>query len=82
MASVAFLLLAHAGAQASSGPASVRQPGAVSVSSVVVHDGDTLWSIANRVDPSSDPRNVVARLRKLNGLADLTLVPGQTIRIR
>ncbi|SDJ18736.1 LysM domain-containing protein [Frankineae bacterium MT45] len=80
--SVAFLLAAHAGAGASSARPAVHQPVGVPASTVVVHDGDTLWSIATRVDPTGDPRNAVERLRRLNGLSNLTLIPGQTIRTR
>lgn len=47
--------------------------------SVVVHSGDTLWSIAESVAPDTDPRAVVDALRELNGLADLGLVPGQVL---
>jgi nucleoid-associated protein YgaU len=35
---------------------------------VRVHAGDTLWGIANRVDPDADPRAVVHRIVELNGL--------------
>ena len=37
--------------------------------SVVVADGDTLWSIAERLAPASDPRDTVARLERANGLS-------------
>ncbi len=49
-------------------------------SSVVVESGDTLWSIAATVAGSGDDvRGVVAEIRKLNGLPDASLVPGQTL---
>ncbi|MER7077328.1 LysM peptidoglycan-binding domain-containing protein, partial [Saccharopolyspora kobensis] len=34
---------------------------------VEVLPGDTLWGIADRVAPNSDPRAVVARIAELNG---------------
>ncbi|SDP40653.1 LysM domain-containing protein [Klenkia soli] len=48
-------------------------------SSVVVHSGDTLWSIAESVAPDVDPRGVVDALREANGLEDTRLVPGQVL---
>jgi hypothetical protein len=44
-----------------------------------VHQGDTLWSIAERVQPSSDPRPLVAQLAKETG--SNTVVPGERIAI-
>jgi hypothetical protein len=49
---------------------------------VVVHDGDTLWSIATAVAPQQDPRLTVDRLRDLNNLTGVDLVPGQVLRTR
>ncbi|WP_309232911.1 LysM peptidoglycan-binding domain-containing protein [Blastococcus sp. TML/C7B] len=49
-------------------------------SSVVVQSGDTLWSIAASVAGSGDDvRAVVAEIRELNGLADASIAPGQTL---
>ena len=42
-----------------------------------VRPGDTLWTIAERVDPSADPRPLVARLSAQTG-SD-TVVPGERI---
>jgi spore germination protein YaaH len=42
-----------------------------------VRPGDTLWSIAERVDPASDPRPLMARLASQTG-SD-TVVPGEQI---
>ncbi|HXW35673.1 MAG TPA: LysM peptidoglycan-binding domain-containing protein, partial [Acidimicrobiales bacterium] len=45
----------------------------------VVRPGDTLWSIAERLDPGGDPRPVVAQLSaRLHGD---TLIPGQALRL-
>ena len=33
-----------------------------------VHSGETLWQVAQRIAPSSDPRAVVAQLKDLNDL--------------
>lgn len=47
---------------------------------VTVHDGDTLWSIASRLSPQRDPRDVVASLERLNGLSTTTVHRGQVLR--
>lgn len=47
---------------------------------VVVHDGDTLWSIATRVAPDRDPRAEVATLQRLNHLSGVDLTAGQVLR--
>jgi hypothetical protein len=60
----------------------VPRAGGPAASAVVVHDGETLWSISNRVAPASDPRHEVAILMRLNGLTDATVFPGQTLRVR
>jgi nucleoid-associated protein YgaU len=47
---------------------------------VVVHDGDTLWSIASRIAPDRDPRAAVADLQRRNHLVGVDLVAGQVLR--
>lgn len=42
-----------------------------------VQPGDSLWSIAERMDPSADPRPMIARLASRTG-SD-TVVPGERI---
>jgi LysM domain-containing protein len=46
---------------------------------VVVEPGDTLWDLAARVMPGRDGDAAVAELRRLNGLRDSVLQPGQTL---
>jgi LysM domain len=58
------------------------QPHPITPASVVVADGDTLWTIAQRVAPTVDPRREVAMLIRLNHLHTVTVVPGQVIRTR
>ena len=49
------------------------------VQNVVVEPGDTLWSIAERVEPGRDPRPVVDALARQLGSS--TLMPGQTLAV-
>jgi nucleoid-associated protein YgaU len=46
---------------------------------VVVRPGDTLWSIATRVDPDADPRPLVDAMSDARDGAPL--VPGETVRV-
>jgi LysM repeat protein len=68
------LSVAKVTSSASTTPAPARH-------SYVVRPGDTLWGIASRLAPGSDPRVMVADLQGMNGLATTEVVPGQTIRL-
>ncbi|MGW5641912.1 LysM peptidoglycan-binding domain-containing protein [Saccharopolyspora sp. NPDC003752] len=46
---------------------------------VEVHAGDTLWGIAGRVAPGSDPRAMVAKIVELNGLDEAALEAGRLL---
>jgi hypothetical protein len=59
------------------GTAEAAQP-AVS-RSVVVGTGDTLWSIAERVAPETDPRDTVAALQQANGLTSAAIEAGTVL---
>ncbi|HKT00110.1 MAG TPA: LysM peptidoglycan-binding domain-containing protein [Rugosimonospora sp.] len=75
-----LLLLVLAGlALAFASPASdaATPPGPPAV--VVVHPGDSLWSIAARYRPSNDAPRVVAEIRRLNGLPDDTIHAGDRL---
>jgi hypothetical protein len=45
----------------------------------VVQPGQTLWAIAEELDPNTDPRETVARIEAMNDLAGSGLVAGQEI---
>lgn len=47
----------------------------------VVRPGDTLWSIAARLEPDRDPRAVILELERLNASATDGLVPGRSLSI-
>jgi nucleoid-associated protein YgaU len=44
-----------------------------------VRPGDSLWSIAVRMDPNADPRPIVARLAAENG--SYQVVPGEQLAL-
>ena len=47
---------------------------------VVVREGDTLWSIARAVRPAADPRATIAEIERMNVSVDAGgLVPGQSL---
>ena len=54
-------------------------PARVSRTSYVVREGDTLWTIAQKLAPGSDPRPIVDLLSTMNGVDAGRLVPGQTL---
>ena len=47
----------------------------------VVRPGDTLWSIATRLAPSTDPRIVIEAITSANGLDPAALVPGHELSV-
>jgi hypothetical protein len=48
---------------------------------VQVGAGETLWDIARRVAPQSDPRAVVERIRQLNQITGSAVSPGQWLQV-
>ncbi|MCU1689148.1 MAG: peptidoglycan-binding protein [Jatrophihabitantaceae bacterium] len=64
----------------SSSSAAGDAPGMPAV--VTVQAGDTLWSLASRLAPDTDPRAVVSDLRRVNRLDSVILQPGQVLRTR
>jgi LysM repeat protein len=51
------------------------------VGPVVVQQGDTLWSVAQRADPGADTRDVVARIKQLNGLQGDAVGAGVVLQV-
>jgi nucleoid-associated protein YgaU len=56
-------------------------PAAKASRTYVVRTGDTLWSIATRFEPSTDPRVVIDAINSANGVDPGALVPGQQLSI-
>lgn len=48
---------------------------------VTVCAGDTLWSIASDYAPNKDVREMVYRIKKLNGVSGAELIVGQSILV-
>ena len=48
---------------------------------ITVEPGQTLWDLAEEISPSSDPRDVVADIKRLNALTVETLQPGQRLEL-
>jgi LysM domain-containing protein len=84
--SVLAILVALALPWGGAGQRPLATPGSVLAGAAVLHHsvyvvqpGDTMWSIAQRLDPGADPRPVVARLGAEVG-SD-TLQPGERLRL-
>lgn len=48
---------------------------------VTVTSGGSLWSIAERVAPHADPRDVVDAIVRLNALEDVAVAAGQRVAL-
>lgn len=46
---------------------------------VTVQPGESLWSVAQRIAPDNDPREVIAQIRRLNDLEGSSLQVGQLL---
>jgi hypothetical protein len=74
-----FVLLASAVGVLLATASRASNPAAESAPTVVVQPHDTLWSIAGRTVPGANPRAVVFEIRRLNGLPDFTVHPGERL---
>ena len=54
-------------------------PAPLATRTIVVQPGDTLWSIAQRVRPGTDPRETVALIQQRNDVAAGDLQAGQSL---
>ena len=77
VAVTALLLGPAAGTAAASGDAATH----MTATTLVVRQGDTLWSIATRVAPHADPRETITALRELNNLDQPAVYVGQRLII-
>ncbi len=80
VAVLAFALVSLGQVAASAGPADDGTGEPVSAT-WVVQPGETLWMIAERVDPETDPRETVARILAMNNLPGSSVQAGQELEI-
>jgi hypothetical protein len=81
LGSAVFLLLVTVLSGRFTADAGSSSTHSAATSTVVVQAGESLWQIARRVAPSADPREVVTRMRQINGLGNATVVAGQSIQV-
>jgi hypothetical protein len=75
----ALIALAVAGRAQAAQQAGQGAPGSHGMLRVVVHPGQTLWSIAVRADPAADPRLVIQQIIDDNALRGTALQAGQVL---
>ena len=51
----------------------------VGYAATTVHVGETLWTVAKRVAPGHDPRDVIAQIQELNNLHGGAIQVGQQL---
>lgn len=69
--------------------AAIAAPGAIANGSqstqefpyIVAQSGDSLWSIASDLEPTADPRDVVAEIQRLNQMQASDLQAGDAIAV-
>ena len=76
LALLALPLGGSGGASHTTGSASAAQ---LHGGAYVVRSGDTLWTIAQRVDPTGDPRPLVSQMAA--ELGTYTIVPGEQVTV-
>jgi LysM repeat protein len=74
LALVAFIL-----GRVGSSSAATDAPRPTAYASATVHSGETLWSVAKRVAPGHDPRDVIAQIQQLNHLQGGAVRAGQQL---
>jgi hypothetical protein len=74
-----IVLTSLAGALLLATASRASDPSEAAAPTVVVRPYDTLWAIAARTQPGRSPREAVAEIRRMNGLDDYLVHPGQTL---
>lgn len=72
-----LVVLGSIAGHATTAAAGVRTP----VQHVTVRSGETLWQLASRIDPTGDPRVVVAQLEAVNHLSSDEVAAGQRLAV-
>lgn len=76
---VGLLLTAFALGRSASSQATAAAPHEPVLTALTVQPGDTLWSLARRLDPDRDRRDLVAQIARLNDLPIAGLQAGQQL---
>lgn len=77
---VVWVLIAVLGSGGAAADAGVEL-GARTFEYVTVHQGDSLWAIAESIAPHDDPRVVIDEIIRLNGLEGAMVEPGQRLAL-
>ncbi len=74
-------LLGVAAVFGSTGAVASEAAGDAQFGYVVVQPGESLWGVATALDPSADPRDVIAEIVRLNQLGGSEVQAGQPIAV-
>ncbi len=74
-----MLLAAFSFGRAADTQAAVSAEPRPALTETTVQPGESLWAVAQRIAPESDPRVVVQQLRRINRLPDSSLQAGQQL---
>jgi len=77
---IAAFVFALNGGAASASLESTAQPG-VEYTYVTISAGQSLWSLAEEIAPTADPRDVVNDILEFNGMSSAELFPGQRLAL-
>ena len=78
---LAFALISLGQVAAQAGSAGAADDSGPVSATWVVQPGETLWVIAERLDPDADPRETVARIVAMNDLPSSAVLVGQELLI-
>ncbi|RUQ87881.1 LysM peptidoglycan-binding domain-containing protein [Labedella gwakjiensis] len=70
-----------AGVSATSAIATSSSSAVVEFDYLTINSGESLWQVAERIAPASDPRDVIADIVSLNQMSTSSVEPGQRIAI-
>lgn len=70
-----------AGVNATSAIATSSSSAVVEFDYLTINSGESLWQVAERIAPASDPRDVIADIVSLNQMSTSSVEPGQRIAI-
>jgi hypothetical protein len=78
---VVGVLLGVAAMFGASGAVASEAAGDAQFGYVVVQPGESLWGVASELDPSSDPRDLIAEIVRLNQLGGSEVQAGQPVAV-